>query len=334
MSKIQWTEKTWNPIIGCSKVSEGCDNCYAEKMAARLAFNPNAPEEYKKVIAICKHWNGRTKLVESALNKPWKRKKPTIYFVGSMTDLFHESTPFEWLDSMFEVMALNQHHRFIILTKRPERMQEYLTIHCKHEDIINEDGSITGTVGVPLPLPNVLLGVTAENQEQADKRIPILLDTPAAARFVSVEPMLGAVDLQWCLDPATRWCSLCGSNTSGEIECSVCEKDTVRGNLDWVICGGESGPGARPMHPDWARGLRDQCTEAGVPFFFKQWGAYAPDGQILPSGEVLTVGPIDEKWDIFEDGQRAYRVGKHKAGNLLDGEVWEQRPEILEGQNA
>ena len=325
MSRIEWTQQTWNPIIGCSKISEGCANCYAETMAARLASM--GTEGYPEVITDRK-WNGKTAFVRSQLAKPLLRKKPTVYFVGSMTDIFHESIPDEWVDRLFAVMGLCFHHRFIVLTKRPERMHRMLCesgVHIRvgmFMDEIYED--VTGKEypqewdSLKFPLPNVILGVTAENQNKWNERTVILRDTPAAARMVSVEPQLELI-----------------------------VPDTLDG-LDWIICGGESGPGARPMHPDWARGLRDQCKEAGVPFFFKQWGEFSPikkadpveDTQQLEGYEIYGVKPsgkhLFQGWiydpEVIPWPENMWwmdRVGKKKAGNLLDGQVYEQYPEIL-----
>ena len=321
MSKIQWTQQTWNPIIGCSKISEGCANCYAERTAARLA-RIEKTAYYGEVVRDGK-WNGSTDIVCTAVDKPYDRRKPTVYFVCSMSDLFHESIKDEWRAKIFRVMAINQHHRFIVLTKRPERMREFM--------LMCQQGAKEKRL--PFPWKNIILGVTAENQEQADKRIPVLLDTPAAARFVSIEPMLGAVDLT-------------AINANGEIwntlDTEWDERVFKNGPaLDWVICGGESGPGARPMHPDWARGLRDQCADAGVPFFFKQWGESVDDLNrnaranakgafwMLPDGTTGKVQP-EPKDCVWMN-----RVGKNKAGNVLDGQVYEQFPAILrEVQNG
>ena len=309
MTKIEWTETTWNPIVGCSKASAGCANCYAERMAVRHANNPQAPAEYAKVITGGR-WNGTTAMVESALEKPLHWKKPRMVFVGSMTDLFHKSTPFEWIDRVFAAMALT-HHTYQVLTKRPKRMKEYVDRLYGGTDLTEARRALgLGTVsGVDLvartmdrALPNVWLGVTAENQEQANARIPILLDTRAAVRFVSVEPMLTAVDLQ-------PWHGM----HSGP------------GGLDWVICGGESGPGARPMHPQWARDVRDRCAEAGVPYFMKQWGRFLPKSQMIPGvhmGEDEQPGPDNEYVPIQ----------KHAVGyDLLDGVEHSEYPEAARG---
>lgn len=256
MSKIEWTDKTWNPVIGCSNISPACDHCYAEKMAARLASMPKTAGSYVHVIDHEKRcWNGKTHFIESALSKPLHWRKPCRVFVGSMTDLFHPSTPFKWLTQIFDVMFHTPHITYQILTKRPDRMQEFM-----------RDLSASSLGG--WPFPNVWLGVTVENQEYADKRIPALLDTPAAVRFVSIEPMLGPIDLGEYLG-GERW---------------FASEHPMDKWLDWVICGGETGHGSRPLHPDWVRDLRDQCTLAGVPFFFKQWGRKAA-GHLLDEHE-------------------------------------------------
>ncbi len=298
-------------MVGCSKISPACDHCYAERMAFRLAHNPKAPIAYR-VVTDAGTWNGQTALVESVLATPLRWRKPCRVFVGSMTDLFHPTVPDEWLDRVFAVMALTPHITYQVLTKRPERMRRYM------------EGCQRGAsdIGGEFPWPNLWLGVTAENQARAEERIPVLLDTPAAVRFVSVEPMLGAVDLREYIK-GERWFT---------------SDSPMYRWLDWVICGGESGPGARPMHPEWARGLRDQCQEAGVPFFFKQWGewgglpyrlmaekcvavtldgqTYSPDaaafnGESLPDGAVIRC-----------------RVGKKAAGRLLDGREWNEFPGV------
>lgn len=242
-TKIEWAEETWNPIVGCSKVSPGCNNCYAERMAGRLAGMGLKP--YLEVVEWDDHpedpkpmqqWNGKTTLVRSTLDKPMKRKKPTVYFVCSMGDLFHEKNDELWIGMVFSVMMASPQHTFLVLTKRPERMAEFY----KSASMFPMDSM----------LPNVWLGVTAENQEQADKRIPILLDIPAAKRFVSVEPMLGPIFFPQSWVDEARYFEL--------------------GVLHWVICGSESGPGRRPMDLNWTRNLKEQCIAADVPFLFKQ----------------------------------------------------------------
>ena len=239
-TKINWTDETWNPIIGCQKISEGCKNCYAEKMAKRLCSM--GKEQYFPVVDP-NGWTGKTNFAESQLQKPLKWKKPRMIFVVSMGDLFHESVPFEWIDKVFDVMEEATQHTFQILTKRPEIMYKYMVRY-----------------GVGAMPDNIWLGVTAENQEQANKRIPVLLQIPAKIHFVSVEPMLSEIDL---------------FNVDNEINQKMSEIEPKEmffsaDYIDWVICGGESGHNARLMSSEWARSLKDQCKEANVPFFFKQ----------------------------------------------------------------
>ncbi len=318
--KIGWLNlpgykgETWNPIIGCSKASDGCKNCYAERMAGRLAHMPGAYEYSNVVSSNPTKWNGKTQLVQSALDKPLRWKKPRVIFVCSMGDLFHEDTDYLTIRKVFEVMEQCPQHIFIVLTKRAQRMFHY------SEVLLQE------------PLPNVWLGVTAENQQTANERLPYLIKTPAAVKLVSVEPMLGAMDI-------SMWF------------CSGYDEPPQDDVVDWVICGGESGPGARPMHPDWARSLRNQCRNAKVPFFFKQWGEWIPwefdaqppfmnsqngrfeDGHTLKIIDGKT-GDTAKNWDdgmwcIDEGFEQCLfeKVGRKAAGNLLDGERWEQYPE-------
>jgi len=281
-TKIEWTDETINPIIGCSKISAGCENCYAERMAARLATMPHTKDRYAGITKGGK-WTGKTKLVESELLKPLKWRKSKRVFLGSMTDLFHESVEYSDIDKILCIMSITRHITYQILTKRPDRMEDYFSTRDAPGDVaIDWLMSVVGeeafyekyddfvcdyfmTEGINRP--NLWLGVTAENQEQADIRIPILLKVPAAKRFVSVEPMLEEINISHYLP---QYC--CNGYECG---CggSVIEPPPF---LDWVIVGGESGSGARPMNPDWARSIRDQCKDVGVPFFFKQMSGKAP----------------------------------------------------------
>lgn len=265
-TKIPWTEATWNPIIGCSHASPGCDNCYAERMAKRL-FHMQAEEcngPYYELAAY-NGWTGKTVFVESALEKPLHWKKPRQIFVCSMADLFHESVPFEWIDRVMGMITLCPQHTFQVLTKRPERMLKYF------------GGWYSKTI---LPIENLWLGVTAENQEQADIRIPILLQIPAALRFVSVEPMLGKINLGNVSsakndgDPDSGWYGKHGGYPylnclTGREYCVMAGNDTDY-KLDWVIIGAESGPGRRKCEWKWPENLVNQCHDAGVPCFVKQ----------------------------------------------------------------
>jgi len=284
-SKIEWTNETWNPVTGCSRVSPGCDNCYALRRARMLEHNPNAKiaERYRgstwKFTNGLIDWTGKARYHEDLLYLPLHWKKPRRVFVCSMSDLFHPDVPFEFIQELFGVIGLCPQHTFQILTKRPERMLEFY------------NRSMDG-ISWHLPrrayehLPNLWLGVTAENQETADERIPLLLKTPAAVRFVSVEPMLGPVDLSYnglgipcptCkgqgeISDPKHW--MHPKQTGDEPDENWClDCDRIALGIHWVICGGESGPGARPMAPAWARNLREQCNDAGgVPFFMKQMG--------------------------------------------------------------
>lgn len=271
---ISWTDATWNPIVGCSVVSPGCTNCYAMRDAARIvrcSAGAGRASHYEGTIEPSKAgpvWTGEVMLAPGhILERPLSWQKPRRVFVNSMGDLSHESVPDEWIDHVFAVMALAPQHTFQVLTKRSARMREYLSGEALRRvaRAANRIRTVDGLIG--WPLPNVWLGVTAEDQTRANERIPDLLATPAAVRFVSCEPMLGPVDLTQIGGGYTIFDSLSGREEthSGSLYKRV-------PSLDWVICGGESGPNARPMHPDWARGLRDQCAAAGVPFHFKQWG--------------------------------------------------------------
>jgi len=261
MTKIEWTHRegttgvAWNPVTGCTPVSEGCAHCYAARMAKRLAGRcgyPAAPHEFDVTLHPDK------------LNVPLHWRKPRTVFVCSMSDLFHEDVSDDYIYRVFLRMAECNAHTFIVLTKRAERMAEWMDTNWPY---LRQAWSMQNIWGL----------VTVENQQHANERIPHLLRCPFTVRGVSYEPALGPVDFG--LAP-----------------------------LDWLICGGESGPGARPMHPDWARQARDWCKVARVPFFFKQWGAWqffhtAPDGK-----------PIYE------------RVGKTRAGHLLDGKEHHEWP--------
>ena len=361
---IAWTEETWNPLRGCSRVSAGCMNCYAEGIAARFC---GAGQPYEGTInPETKRWNGTIKLVPEKLAEPLRWQRPRMVFVNSMSDLFHEDVPDEFIDKVFAVMALAKQHTFQVLTKRPERMLEYFKSFRSPEaeargwnvcawasEQLGMGGHEEQIAQTPKGLPNVWLGVTVENQEAADERIPLLLQTPAAVRWVSMEPLLGAVNLrQIPVDCGGMLDSLRGIDTA--LQCHYV------GKLDWVVVGGESGPHARPMHPDWARSLRDQCAAAGVPFLFKQWGEFETCYH-KSGGE-----PVFRQFDTFErwvnkastwvnggicldtdgrelknggDMMRArdegkfpvtimHRVGKKNAGRLLDGVQHDGYPEV------
>lgn len=370
---IEWTDATWNPVRGCTRVSEGCRNCYAEVMAARfsdegywghgLARRVTLPDGTKD-----HRWTGKIELVEGALTLPMHWKKPRLIFVNSTSDLFHEDVPFDYIDGVFAVMALCPQHTFQVLTKRPERMRVYIRTNPGLR-IRTQMSTIAGPMPViemDWPLPNVWLGTSVEDQVTADARIPHLLDTPAAVRFISAEPLLGPVDLTWIAEPddekdgvidALLGCNWIDGMGRGEpyrptrpghqgrimtrYVCSSSDDILANRKLDWVIVGGESGPGARPMHVDWARDLRDQCQAAGVAFFFKQFGDWSPGDHLgeehLDGARFgAWVSPTQFRDDLPQDMANAntimFHVGKKAAGRLLDGREWNDLPGGQEGR--
>lgn len=314
-TSIEWAEKTWNPISGCTPISEGCQNCYAKRMAQRLRGRCGYPADEPF----------RVTLHPDRLEEPLRLRKPSRIFVCSMSDLFHEDVPFEFIDQVFDVMATARKHTFMVLTKRPERLLEYARSRTREtgEGYLNEG--------------NVWLGVTAENQARADERIPILLETPAAVRFVSIEPMLGPIDLTTVPRPDNayfRWRGETGCITDPEEPDDYvywCKK-----GIHWVICGGETGPNARPMHPDWVWRLIDQCQAVGAPFMFKQWGEWFPRDQwennpelVLPDDDAAYHdSPHTHVFDSEDGPCSVHRVGKKAAGRLLDGREWNEYPSM------
>ena len=286
-TSIQWTDATWNPVRGCSRVSEGCRNCYAERQAARFAapgigvlgeegkIPSERPSAYKAgpfygfVTKVNGHaaWTGKVELVEKHLLDPLKWKDPRRVFVNSMSDLFHENLSFEDIDQVFAIMGISSRHTYQILTKRPKRMFEYFSdmgrvgseVAGRIWDICDKYKRQDLLLLPKFPLPNVWLGVSVEDQKTADERIPLLLQTPAAIRFVSYEPALGPVDFERGGFSLVRKVK----SPSGK----------VWPGLNWIIVGGESGPGARPFDIGWAWTTIEQCRAAGVACFVKQLGA-------------------------------------------------------------
>jgi protein gp37 len=241
-SSIEWTEATWNPVAGCTVISPGCTNCYAMRMAARLAaMGQTKYEDTTRVTGGRAKWNGRVKLDLSSLTVPRGWKIGRMIFVNSMSDIFHDDVPLSFLKQVFSIMRDTPQHTYQVLTKRAENLE---------------------LLSGELPWPaNVWMGVSVENADYT-WRIDHLIRTPAATKFVSLEPLIGPL-----------------------------ERLNLRG-IDWAIAGGESGPGARPMKPEWVRSIRDQCLEAGVAFHFKQWGG----------------------------------VNKKRTGRILDGRIWSEWP--------
>ena len=246
-SKIEWTEQTWNPVVGCTKISAGCKHCYAETLARRL--RAMGTRGYENGFALT--------LLPDRLEEPLKRKKPTTYFVNSMSDLFHEKVPNTYIEQVVDVMRRTPHHSYQVLTKRGARMARFFK-----------------TRAVP---DNVWLGVSVENKRHGVPRIDHLRGINARIRFLSVEPLLEDV---------------------GDLDLA---------NIHWVIVGGESGPKARPMAPEWAESVRRQCHDQGVSFFFKQWGGWGADGQ---------------------------RRAKSKNGRLLNGRTWDEMPDTLHASSV
>ena len=276
-TNISWTDMQWNAVSGCSKVSPGCANCYAEALTKRYAGRPGWPAEFRPWTP--ENAAANVVLHPDRLDAPLHWRTPRRIFVNSMSDLFHENVPDEFIDEVLGVTTLAGQHTFQVLTKRPERMLEYFRTPDRGTRICLAAAphwskaplaAFAEMVGPEiLPLENVHLGVSVENQHWADERIPLLLQTPAAVRFVSCEPLLGPVDLTMLRDGQLDALAGDARTSAGEIYAGG------RG-LDWVICGGESGPHRRPFDLAWARSLRDQCRAAGVAYFFKQTGALKP----------------------------------------------------------
>ena len=260
-SKIEWTNETWNPTTGCTKVSPGCAHCYAETLTKRYAGRPGWPVEFMPWVP----GNDTIVLHPDRLKAPLSWQEPRMVFVDSMSDLFHDAIPDDYIDQVFAVMALTPQHTYQVLTKRPARMQRYLI----------DSSSSDRDPALVWPLSNVWLGVTVENQRWADERIPILLGTPAAVRFISAEPLLGPLALG-------QWQKGCDGTDPG-----------VPG-LDWVIVGGESGPKYRAFDHNWARSIVAQCRSAGVACFIKQMGGARPGNAIddLPTGLRVREFPL------------------------------------------
>jgi protein gp37 len=354
-TSIEWTHRpetggaaggfTWNPIRArltgqgekvrsgtfCTRISPGCTNCYASVINKRfgngLEFTVPNLEKIEYFVS------------EKILEEPLRRKKPATIFVGDMFDLFHEAIPENLIIQVLAVMALCPNHTFQLLTKRAERMR----------DIFDFDYSLWGEVadaveaigytispcighlvdelrdGNALPLKNLWLGVSVEDQKRAIERIPRLQETPAAVRFLSVEPQLEEIDFE----PE----SIDGMPTVNMLRGADWCDPPIPG-IDWVVCGGESGRDARPCHPDWVRSVRDQCIAAKVPFFFKQWGEWQPhqtpperDGDYHGGVFLLSDGQLGNQGDWWAGRAHAMdRVGKNKAGHLLDGREWLEFP--------
>lgn len=271
-TSIEWTSRSWNPIRGCSIVSSGCKNCYAMNFATRFAAKGEAYEGLAYRNSSGAHWTGEVKFIEKHLADPLKVRKPTKWFVNSMSDLFHESIPDEWIDKIFAVMSLASQHTFQVLTKRPERMLIYMQRLSKSINPLEDTARSMGYTFkfenfslLPWPIPNIHLGVSVEDQKTADERIPFLFETPAAVRWVSAEPLLGSVEITQYLHDSN-----CDFKSEAICLCSNPREVSV----DWVVVGGESGPRARGCDLDNLKLIVEQCKAASVPVFVKQLGAH------------------------------------------------------------
>lgn len=296
---ISWTDHTWNPWQGCHKVSPACDNCYMYRDKKRYGQDPCIVKKSAKDTFYLPY--------KSKLIKPGDK-----IFVCSWSDFFIEEAD-EWRSEAWDIILQTPEFKYLILTKRPENIKDRLPLKWGNG------------------WPNVWLGVTAENQEMADLRIPILLQIQAAVRFVSIEPMLSGIRLNR-LDK--------GDYIIDSLEGMVYYLGGGRAikKLDWIICGGESGPNARPMHPDWARGLRDQCQAAGVPFFLKQWGRWIPfydrdiddpDWHKVPreSNDICRIN-IEGGHGFHGDRLVYFKSGKPSEHVFLDGKQYHEFPEV------
>ncbi|MFC3180494.1 phage Gp37/Gp68 family protein [Cypionkella sinensis] len=340
-SLIEWTDATWNPITGCTLVDDGCRHCYAAHLITSWPAIGNHPSREglaRKNAAGESKFTGEVRFNEQWLDQPLRWKKPRRIFVCAHGDLFHPEVPDEWIDKVFAVMALAPQHTFQVLTKRPERAREYLMgLTCdgaRRLNVARMAGHLFGDEADAKasnrhwPMSNVWMLTSVSDQASANERIPQLLACPAAVRGISAEPLLGPVDLTLdglvCLPCPASLDGLRMDTDTGAYECcSRCDYTGVGSEwgIDWVICGGESGPHARPMHPDWARSLRDQCVAAGVPFLFKQWGEWAAD----------QIGPEDARSTRYPPGHVEFlKIGKKRAGRKLDGVEWSQFPEVAE----
>lgn len=311
---IEWATDVWNPVTGCTKVSQGCKHCYAERIAGRFWGDRKFTDVqiHPERLGQLSHW-----------------RKPRRIFVNSMSDLFHPAVPDDFIWQVFDTMTRgNRRHTYMILTKRPDRMKAWFEKYQEKFWHYHAPGEPQRQyVAAPWPDPCIWLGVSVEDQKAADERIPLLLQTPAAVRFVSCEPLLGEVDLWKFGHPEMGFgTELDHRGTYPFYQALGWENKSivVRPGIDWVITGGESGPGARPMHPDWARSLRDQCQEAGVPFFFKAWGEWVDQEQA--NALARNLGELMRWISAISGGVIFSRVGKKRAGRLLDGREWNEFP--------
>jgi protein gp37 len=304
-TKIEWTGHTFNPWTGCTKISPGCDHCYAESWAKRAGtVRWGVGEPRRRTTAA----NWRLPLKWNAQAEREGRRFRV--FCASLADVFGNAVPDEWRADLFRLIRATPRLDWLLLTKRVGNA-------CAMIDDARERGHLLTSGSPEWPWPNVWIGATVVNQEEADRDIPKLLATPAAVRFLSIEPMLGPITIDRRLIEQIDGTSQHGPRF-----------------IDWIICGGESGPKARPMHPDWARSLRDQCAAAGVPFLFKQWGEWLPAETDKPGdGECYAVSDDGTDRELTGrcaltvlDAQEFLRMGKRIAGRMLDGRTHDEYP--------
>ncbi len=317
-TKIEWADHTFNPWMGCQKVSPGCDNCYAEQMMDKrmhkASWVPGAP----RVRTSAANWNLPLRWNAQAEAFAAQHGRRQRVFCASLADVFDNAVPVQWRIDLMKLIVETPRLDWLLLTKRIGNAAEMLDVAFRAVHAQRE----TWADNVP---PNVWIGATITSQAEADRDIPKLLAVPARVRFLSMEPLLGPVQLPRYIDRAR----------SGAF-------DVWTTGIDWVIVGGESGPGARPMHPDWARSLRDQCAAAGVPFLFKQWGEWAPGSGDFGSGRFRTAAValdgrvVDGGYDTsgYPKGSTSadcwsmvHVAGKKTAGRLLDGQQHDGFPE-------
>lgn len=342
-TKIEWADATLNYVNGCSVLSPGCTNCYAMKLAGTRLRNHPSRAGLTQPSKAGPVWTGAVRAHEPALLQALAWKRPRRIFWNAHGDLFHESVPDDWIDRLLAVCALTPQHTHMILTKRSARMRAYLAARKASKPIMVPIGD--GTLeqhpfnNELQPPPNIWLGVSVEDQARADERVPDLLATPAAVRFISAEPLLGPVDLtaltlRTCTNKFDAFQGMTWATQPGQYGGKRIYSGGSRyGKLDWIIVGGESGISARPMHPDWARSLRDQCKRAGVAFHFKQWGEWvsvfdreAEDPDWRDCSRWQQTHPRG-RWINLAGGHGFHgesvhyvaRLGKKLAGRLLDG---------------
>ena len=329
MTKIEWADETVNPFTGCSKASPGCDNCYAVKMAWRLSHNPNPDisDKYRGTVEKKDgkiRWTGQINQDLQCMEQLFKGKKGKTIFVGSMGDIAHPNVNFDLFTRIMDrCYSVNNHrihnsgnkkeaHTFLFLTKRPDRFAGLWEMYFKSQ-MLKDDWDDWPSLPLHDPVYSTFhIGITAENKEQANRRIPILLQIPASKRFVSIEPMLSEISLRWL----AAWDGM--ATKPRDLGQSTNHFDGLK-QIDLIICGGESGTSSRPIHPKWLRMLRDQCQSACVPFFFKQWGEWMPAEDAILRGKEFVKQIAGKRTHIFEDGIRMIRVGKKLAGRMLDG---------------